>query len=231
MGHIWRTGVVVGLTLLGGATAALAQAGGHAKSGASATSHPSASSHHPRGGLVLPGIPGAALAPGMTGQALTPALVHRPMPGAGATGPIVTPAPGHSSMSYQRLTSVRREPVGSSSGMVPGRAGARSGGAGRVASGDPLQSYSLRTPQARNAGVPTGSTAHQESRRAAAAPLAVRTTSHNYFPGMRPAQHPNASAARTGGRMGGNPRCTPGRGQFLRGEAGAASPLGAVRHR
>jgi hypothetical protein len=83
---------------------------------------------------------------------------------------------------------------------------------------DPLRPYSSLAQQAPDSEIPISSTANQEPRPPVRLPQA---TAHNYYPTMRPAQHPNANTARSTAR-GFVPRCTLGRGQFL---------TGAARHR
>ena len=112
-------------------------------------------------------------------------------------------APPQRGISYNRVTT-RPQAAG---GATPRRTSA---GSGTISQADSLRPFSA---QAANPRVPASSSWSQQPQRPASpSPMMVRTTPHNYYPGMRPEQHPNANTAQiTSGRR----ICIPSRGPFL----------------
>jgi hypothetical protein len=205
----WRIGLVLGLTVLGGATVAYAQGGGHSKGGSSQSPAGNLASTVAGGGASA-SAPGDPLSSGVMGVILAPSLGSQPTRGHGSAG--FTPTPGTSSSAYNRVRSIRREMVASSP-VAAARQGGSSAGTGMMSSAAPLHPYSsqaspARAQQAASSRIPTSSSSHQQPPPPAGAPVMVRSTTHNYYPALRPAQHPNANAVR---------KRSPSRGQFLAG--------------
>ena len=114
------------------------------------------------------------------------------------------PAQQRSMAHFGRVGSTRREVVVSPPAAVVGRLGGTAAAAG-VAGGGRLHPYSaqaaLRAGSRRDPRVPAGSS-WQGSGPAASPTVSVRSSSHNYYPGMRPAMGRNANVpppSRTGG--------------------------------
>jgi hypothetical protein len=221
MRHSLRIGVVLGWAILGGSTAGLAQGVAPVQGRTPATAQPGLASQPQGGGLAAPawgnpllspgfpllspGFPLLSpgfplLSPGFPGGVLAPGSGRRPLPSPGrAHG---TPAPGPASSSFHRVTTTWRG----------------AGGVGGPIAADPLQPYSVQAQPARNSRAAAGSISYSAPSRPVSGPPALPATTHNYYPGMRPAQHPNANTARTSGRSG-KARFLPSGGQLLTGAA------------
>jgi len=124
------------------------------------------------------------------------------------------PVPQRTESFFDRVTTVRREAVPS-----PATRGARPGaspaGSGVKSHADTLRPQNAQAMQARNPAadphVSAGSSWHQESERPASpARGTVRSTTHNYYPGMRAARQPNANAAHVANAGRGRTRAPAG---------------------
>jgi len=151
------------------------------------------------------------------------------------------PAQQRKSAHFTRVTSTRREAV------VLSPPGGTSASAGTAAPSGALHPYSAQAAQMAASGAsiqaPAGSS-WQDGRRPATPPrITVRSTTHNYYPTMRPAQGPNANVpaalrmrqpgigSATGmmapGMMGGAPGPAVRNGQFgSRGRAQSGATAG-----
>jgi len=110
---------------------------------------------------------------------------------------IAPPAQQRSSARFGRVTSTRREAVASARPDVVARLGGTSAAAGVVAQGGQLHPYSAQAAQMAGSGadprMPMGSSGQESRRPASPPPITMRSTSHNYYPTIRPAQGPNAN--------------------------------------
>ena len=114
----------------------------------------------------------------------------------------VTPPPTARMGAFNRVTSTRRQVV-----TVPSQSArmSRSGGgagAGRPSSREaalhPYTTGSARAGARPPGAVPPDSTSRQGARRSVSQPATtVRSTNHNYYPGMRTSQHVNKNVAKT----------------------------------
>jgi len=193
----WRIGLVLGLAALSGGTAANAQVGGAAADaqvgGAAADAR--------NDGHLNGGLPGSVEKDAEHKDPKT----SRP-----------APAQPRTSSFFDRVTTVRREAVSSSSPATrvapPGGASAFSGVKPQA---DPLRPHDAQAKQARNPAadphVSAGSSWHQESERHANPTRGtLRSTTHNYYPGMRSARQPNANAAQVASAGRGRTRAPAG---------------------
>ena len=191
-----RLGLVLGLAISVGGSAARAQVGG-ADAGAQAGG-PAVS---PASGALTNRVPSE---PAQADNSLTDPSATKVSP----------PRPSRVS-SFDRVTTRRGEVVSAPSQ-------ARRAMTGTTSPSAAIGPYRARATQAQAKGakdrIPASSSWHEGPQSPTSPPSAtVRSTAHNYYPGMRPGQHPNANtpqAARTGQRRTGLP-------------AGALSGLGA----
>jgi hypothetical protein len=195
MRNNWRLGLALGLAISVGGTAARAQVGNTvagAQAGGPTVSAPAVGDAN--GGLSGP-------APGDGTQ----------------TDPIATtaspPRPSRVS-SFNRVTTGRSEVVSApSQARRTAGLGGTSAVAGKTSPSAALGPYRARATQAQTKGVrdraPASSTWRESPQRPTTpAPPTVRSTAHNYYPGLRPGQQPNANtpqAAGTGQRRNGIP--------------------------
>jgi hypothetical protein len=184
MRNYWRIGLVLGLAILVSQSAAHAQVGG-TSSGAQAS--------------------GATVSPAVAADAnrglYDPAQGDNPLVNPSAT----KEAPPRSSRvsSFNRVTTGRSEVVSVPS---PARRAVAPGGTSAAATG----SSRARSMQAQAKGakdrIPASSSWNEGTQRPNPPPATVRSSAHNYYPGMRPGQAPNANtpqAARSGQRRTG----------------------------
>jgi hypothetical protein len=169
MRHSWRINLVLALLALYCGATANAQAVGVPGNGQGGAD--------PGGGLSQPGLPDNKLE--------DPSVRTPP------------PAQQRSFAHYGRVTSTRRQVVVSPPPGVVARLGGTSAAAGVAGQGGFLRPYSAQAAQRAGRGVdprvPAGSS-WQESRRPAPPPsITMRSTTHNYYPTMRPALGPNAN--------------------------------------
>ena len=192
MRYNWRLGLVLGLAISVGETAVRAQVGGTAAGG------------QPGGPAVSPPAAGDSNS-GLSEPALGDSTL---------TDPSVAPPRPSRVSSFNRVTTGRREVVS-----APSQArravgpGGTSAVAGKTSPSAALGPYRARAAQAQAKGAkdrtPASSTWREGPQRPTSPPPATaRSTAHNYYPGMRPGEHPNANtpqAAGTGQRRNGMP--------------------------
>jgi hypothetical protein len=190
----WRLGLVLGLAITVGASIARAQTGGASSTGV------------PAGGAAVSPTTGGDTNGGLSEPAQgDDALSH---PNAATAAP---PRPSRSA-AFNRVTTGRREVVPAPS-QARRAAGPRESlaVAGKTSASDALSVYRARAAQLQAKGAKdrasASSTWHEGPQRPMSPPPAmVRSTTHNYYPGMRPGQQPNANtpqAAHTGQRRPG----------------------------
>ena len=224
MRNNWRLGLVLGLVISVGGTTARGQ-GGNTAGGTQAgspTVSPSAVGDA-NGGLSQP-APGDSTLTDPSTTAVSP------------------PRPSRVS-SFNRVTSGRSEVVSAPS---QARRAAGSGGTsavgGKMSPSAALGPYRARATQAQAKAardrIPASSTWREGPQRPPPPPT-VRSTAHNYYPGMRPGEHPNANtpqAAGTGQRRTGvaagavlGPRQHAGRRPSPTRGSGSSSAVAAPR--
>ncbi len=120
---------------------------------------------------------------------------------------VAPPAQQRTAARFGRITSTRREVVVSPPPDVVGRLGGTATAAGVASAGSHLHPYSaqaaLRAGTGADPRFPVGSSG-QELRRPATPPtVTVRSTTHNYYPNMRPGLGPNANVPPSRMRRGG----------------------------
>jgi hypothetical protein len=126
-------------------------------------------------------------------------------------------APAQRGVSFNRVTSARQDVVADSGAARIARPGGTSPGSRAASRLDSHRPFSAQASPF--AGM---SSSWSEPQRPAAEPAAVRTTRHNYYPGMRTEQHPNANTAKISRSQ---PHiCLPSRGMFLGGMSAMARP-------
>jgi len=129
---------------------------------------------------------------------------------------------------FGRVGSTRREVVVSPPAAVVGRLGGTSTAAGVVSEGTQLHPYSAQAAMQAGTGVdtriPVGSSGQQFRQPATPPTITVRSTTHNYYPTMRPGLGPNANVPQTRMRRGGVGGGASGAasGMMMRGMLGAA---------
>ncbi len=192
MKHFWRVGlaVLVALAAFSRGTTANAQGGAAGTTQGGGTADNPQQGQNPGGGLIQPGQD-------ESGFDDSNARTLPPSPRSGLFG---------------RVTSTQRQVVNAS---PPGGV-ARSGGAGAMTQNGQTRPFAARAGRA--SGAPTASpvpegSSWQQTRRPASPPSStVRSTTHNYYPTLRPSLGPNANA--------------PPRTQVRRGRAGAGAGSG-----
>jgi hypothetical protein len=124
-------------------------------------------------------------------------------------------APPERGISYNRLTTVRTQVMSTTSPRAARGAraagGASPGLLGSMTQAEAHLPFSAQGPQAARSRAALAGSWQEPAR---PAPPDVGSTTHNYFPGMRPEQHPNGNTVQiTRGR--GRVVCVPSRGQLL----------------
>jgi len=189
----WRIGLVLGLAALSGGTAANAQSGGAA---------PNAQV----GGAAAQAQNGGNLNGGLSGP------VEKDAEHKDSTTSKPAPAQRRTGSFFDRVTTVRQEAVPSSPPAAV---------SGVKSQTDPLRPRNAQAMQTRKPSadphVSAGSSWHQESERPASPTRGtVRSTTHNYFPGMRLPRQPNANAAPVASAGRGRTRVPAGQAQAAR---------------
>jgi len=201
-----RIGLVLGLAALSAGTSANAQDGGAAPNAQAGGAAPNAQV----GGVAVDAQNGGNLNGGLPDPVEKDAEHKDPRTSKPA------PTQGRRSSFFDRVTTVRRDEVPSSS---PATRVARPGGASAVSGvkpqADPLRPHHAQAMQARipaaDPHVSAGSSWHQESERPASPTQgAVRSTMNNYYPGMRSGRQPNANAAQVANAGRGRTRAPAG---------------------
>jgi hypothetical protein len=193
----WRTGLILAVAVVGGATAANAQ-----DSGAAA------------GAPVAGATAGARVGGSETGAVSgNPAAENAAVDASRAAAAIRLQS--SRAASHDRVTTTRRKLVPASPrGTSPGKASA--------SRPDP-RPYTSRAMRARadaaQARIPAGSTGQPAARRPMTSPpLTIESTTRSYYPGMRPGQQPNANKAQVGNgqrRSGTSAVILPGAGMGI----------------
>jgi hypothetical protein len=205
---------MLGLAALGGATAAHAQVGGGAPNG----QVNGAAADAPNGGDLNGGLGN----PGRTDGDQTDLKTSKPMP------------PQRRTPYFDRVKTVRREvvPLPAPRGAQPGGTSAASGPKPEA---NPLRPHNAQAMQALKSAVDphvsASSSWHQESTRPTPARSAVRSTTNNYYPALRPGRATNSNAAQSANAGRGRTRSpfglllVPGAGQ-----TNAAGKVNAARN-
>jgi hypothetical protein len=184
------------------------------------------------------GSPAGDQTGGNTNGGLSEPAEESVMPKDPSATTVAPPRPSRVS-SFDRVTTARRDVVS-----TPSQAG-RAGGQGGTSAVGPYRARSVQVqPKGPKERVPTGSSWQQVPQRPTSpSPATVRSTTHDYYPGMRPGRQPNANrpqAARSGqrrsGMMGGsisglgvNTGKAASSGQTATPRPGTAPPVAAPR--
>ena len=194
MKHFYRVGCVFGLAFIFSGAVAKAQVGGTGGSAQAGGTAP----------VAPPSGAGAAASSG--GNALSD-LADQDAENGASTKAVAKPAPPTSRMSsFSRVTTTRKftvpAPSQAARSVGPSTGAAAATRKGVLQPSSPRGS-NTRATAADKSEVPAGSTARQAPERPVRPPAtAVRSVTHNYFPGLRSGQHTNSNTAQVahGGR-------------------------------
>jgi hypothetical protein len=150
---------------------------------------------------------------------------------ANPTPPLPPPSPR--SGRFDRVKTSQRQVMAGSPKAGAARSGAARMGAAEMTPNGSLGPYSAQAVQMgrrqMDPRVPQGSSWQDSRRTGPPPPVSMRSTTHNYYPGLRPGRGPNASAGTTQARRGGSGLVggTMG-GGMLGGSAGRVGRNGAA---